>query len=157
MEARRYAFRPLIHTSKLIQERLRIRLGSIGLHLAQAQILAALDRLGEASQADLARAFDLSPASMSAMTGRLLKAGLIERRVDPHELRSNIITLTNKGRGQLGAIYQQWRATNNEISELIGADKAEQFTRLALELRNALGGSAVEERQPNHKKERAAR
>ena len=139
MELASFDFRPVIHSAKLVEERLRIRLKTIGLPVAQARVLNTLDILGAASQAELAKAFDLSPSSMSTMTGRLLKAGLVDRRVDPHELRNNIITLTDRGRGLLEAIHEQWRATDDDIAELIGTDKARQIGQLALELRNAFG------------------
>ncbi|HDZ75307.1 MAG TPA: MarR family transcriptional regulator [Aurantimonas coralicida] len=52
---------------------------------------------GAASQADLARAFDIKPASMSKMTVRLIEAGLISREVGPKEARNNIPRLSAHG------------------------------------------------------------
>ena len=60
---------------------------------------------GRASQARLAKEFDLTAASMSTMTKRLLDAGLIERRVDEREIRSNVLRLSNRGKSLLEKIY----------------------------------------------------
>ncbi len=100
----------------------------------------ALGRLGEASQADLAREFAVTAASMSTMTGRLVNAGLISKRPDPDALRSNILSLTERGRDLLGVIYDEWEATNQDIREAIGAEDAAKLATLMLKLRDALGG-----------------
>jgi DNA-binding MarR family transcriptional regulator len=91
--------RLLLHSAALVEERLRLRLAELGIPPRQARVLDALDRMKKASQADLAREFDLTPASMSTMTGRLLDSGLILRSPHPDEARSNVLQLSDKGMG----------------------------------------------------------
>lgn len=119
---------------------LRARLLPLGVHRRQARVLDALGRIGKASQVTLAKEFDLTAASMSTMTTRLLEAGLIERQVDEHELRSNVLRLSNRGRSLLETIYRAWQETDREISEAIGSENAEHLAYLTCQLRNALGG-----------------
>ncbi len=73
--------------------------------------------MGEASQAAVAKEFDLTPASMSTMTVRLLRMGLIERRVDERELRSNVLTLTKDGRNLMQAIHHVWHEADDIMRE----------------------------------------
>ena len=104
-----------------------------------------LDHLGKASQVDLARRFDVTTASMSTMTSRLIKAGFIAKEHDQRELRCNILTLTDSGRGMLKAIYEAWEDMDRTIEDAIGADKSKVLGELTSELRNGLGGRAPSE------------
>ena len=135
-----YRFHLLLHASHLIEERLRLRLKPLGVQPRQARILDALGRMEQASQVDLAREFNLTAASMSTMTSRLIKANFIAREPDQQELRSNILTLTDSGRDLLQAIYEAWRDVDRDIDNAIGSEHAQNLGRLALRLRNELGG-----------------
>lgn len=130
----------LLHSATLVEEKLRLRLAELGISHRQARILDALDRLGKASQAQIAREFDLTPASMSTMTVRLLEAGFISRARHPEEARSNVVQLSDKGRGLLSEVRHAWADTDSMIAATIGPEKAEQLAELARELRDALGG-----------------
>lgn len=125
----------------LLEERLRSRFVPIGIHPRQARILDALDWMGKASQVELAREFDLSAASMSTMTSRLLTAELVERDVDEQEHRSHVLTLTALGKSLLTQIHREWRQIDREIIELIGEEDADRFAVFSLQLLRAFGGS----------------
>ena len=75
------------------------------------------------------------------MTTRLLAAGLIEKQVDEHELRSNMLTLSKRGQRLLKKIYREWRAVDREIYDFMGAENVSQLESLTCQLRDALGGS----------------
>ena len=96
--------------------------------------------MGEASQTKLAKEFGLTAASMSTMAVRLLEAGLIERRVDEREIRSNVLRLSKHGKSLLKSIYSEWQAMDREISDAIGSGNAEQLAEFTYQLRNNLGG-----------------
>lgn len=130
----------VLHAAALVEERLRQRLSAIGMRPRQARILDALDRMGSASQADLARTFDVKPASMSTMTVRLIEAGLISREADPKEARSNILRLSPHGRGLLSEIHAAWRDVDLVIEGAIGARNATILADLSRALRDGLGG-----------------
>ncbi|OSP54229.1 hypothetical protein BV911_13840 [Pseudoruegeria sp. SK021] len=132
----------LLHAADLIEDRLRQSLSAIGMRPRQARILDALDRMGSASQADLARAFDITPASMSTMTARLIEAGLISREVHPSEARSNVLRLSAHGRGLLSEIHAVWRDVDLLIDDTIGAENARTLAALTRSLRDGLGGYA---------------
>lgn len=142
----------LLHFAHLLEERLRVRLTPLGIQPRQARVLDALGRMGQASQVELAREFAITAASMSTMTSRLLKAGLIERHVDEQELRSNVLKLSTHGQRLLKQIYREWQAIDQEISGVIGAENAAILATLTFELRNAFGGSTPG--PPTHKETR---
>ena len=130
----------LLHSADLVEDALRQRLACIDRHPRQARIIDALARMEPASQVTLARAFDITPASMSTMTARLIEAGFVTREVDPHEARSNLLRLTPRGRGLLSEIHAAWRDVDALIAERIGAVEAETLSRLTRALRDGLGG-----------------
>lgn len=147
----------LLHSAHLLEERLRIRLAPLGVQPRQARVLDALGRMGEASQVSLSKEFDLTAASMSTMTARLLDAGLIERRINEQELRSNVLQLSERGKSLLKLIYHEWRQMDREIHEAIGAENGTQLSELTHQLRNALGGFTPGERQQEEKKQNSKR
>lgn len=130
----------LLHAAALVEERLRERLAEIGLRPRQARIIQALSKMEPASQVSLAREFSITPASMSTMTVRLVEAGVISRQPHPDEARSNVLRLTERGRGLLLHIHAAWRDIDALIAERLGAEDAETLARLAHDLRDRLGG-----------------
>ncbi|MCG3268211.1 MarR family winged helix-turn-helix transcriptional regulator [Yoonia sp. I 8.24] len=140
MATRKFNMHMLLHSAALIEDRLRQRLARLGVPPRQARILDALDNVGSASQADLARAFHIKPASMSTMTMRLLDAGLISREVDANEVRSNILKLSAAGQDLLSEIRAAWHDIDLLIDDTIGVENAEQLADLTGRLRDGLGG-----------------
>ena len=130
----------LLHSADLVEDQIARQLAPLGIKPRQARILDALGRMGRASQVELAREFDVSRASMSTMTARLLAAGFISREADPDDPRSNTLSLSEKGEKSLRQIHSAWLAVDDIIGKAIGADKAAELAKVALELRNALGG-----------------
>lgn len=140
MDSREFNLHFLLHCANLVEERLRHRLADLGIHQRQARVLDTLARMGTASQVSLAREFNITAASMSTMTARLIAAGLISRETDPDEARSNILRLTERGESLLSEIHAAWNDVDRMIETLIGPEKAATLSTLARELRDALGG-----------------
>jgi DNA-binding MarR family transcriptional regulator len=130
----------LLHSADLLDDALRRRLARIDVRPRQARIVDALSRMEPASQVALAREFDITPASMSTMTARLIEAGFITREVDPEEARSNVLRLTPRGRALLSDIHAAWRDVDRLIEDKIGTDEAQTLSRVTRALRDALGG-----------------
>lgn len=130
----------LLHSATLVEAQLRRRLTDLGVRPRQARVVDALERMGSASQADLAREMDVTPASMSTMAARLAEAGFVTRNPDPAEARSNVLSLTPHGRSLLSDILEAWADIDQLIVEAIGADKAADLAAATRALRDALGG-----------------
>jgi DNA-binding MarR family transcriptional regulator len=101
--------------------------------------------MNSVTQNDLARAFDITPASMSTMTVRLVAAGLILRKAQPNEARSNLLQLSAKGLSKLNDIRSIWFEMDHHIERLLGKDEADRLTNLTHELRDKLGGKIPHE------------
>lgn len=71
-----------------------------GVYFGQPPILDYLAENGTGTQNDIAKALQVSPASVSVSLRRMQKAGLIEKTADETDLRCNQMSLTEKGREQ---------------------------------------------------------
>ncbi len=141
MQVDQHGFHGFLHSADLTERELRRQLTPLGIHPRQARILEAMDRMGRVSQADLATAFGVTPASMSTMTDRLLAAGYITRAIDPATRRQkNILELTDEGRALLAGISEAWVAIDDTIRTILGK-KSEMFFDLARRLRDGLDGT----------------
>ncbi|MAU99214.1 MAG: hypothetical protein CMP81_25590 [Fulvimarina sp.] len=148
MTADSFSLHFLLHAAALVEEQLRERLNVIGLGPRQARIIQALSQMEPASQVSLAREFGITPASMSTMTVRLIEAGFISREPHPDEARSNLLRLTERGRGLVSDIHVAWRDIDTLIAERLGAENAATLSRLTRELREGLGGRVPGGRAP---------
>lgn len=70
------------------------RLGELGFSMSQVPVMAALNRSGKLTQAELARIVQVEQPSMAQLLARMERDGLIERQSDPNDKRSKLITLT---------------------------------------------------------------
>lgn len=139
MPIKQHGLHGLLHAATLIEALAREQLAAVDILPRQAQVLAAINAMGAASQVELAQAFGVSPASMSTMTDRLLGLGLISRSVDPKLRQRNVLALTAKGQDKLEGIHAAWAAVDARIALALGADAA-TFFAITRRLRAALGG-----------------
>ena len=98
-----------------------------GIGEGQPKVLFALRDEDGQSQADLARHFHLEPASVTALLGRMEKAGLIERCADKQDLRVTRVFLSNAGRAQLSTMDR----INVEIGDVCFEGFSEEECRQA--------------------------
>jgi len=137
---KKYRFHSLLHSSDLLEQRLRLGLEPLELRPRQARVLSALNRLGQISQVTLAKEFQVTPGSMSTMVTRLEKLGFITRHREPDERRSDVLILTAVGKAHLKGIRKTWTQMDDLIIEAIGIKKAQLLSELTEELTTALGG-----------------
>lgn len=135
-------FHLLSHSGHLIDEQVRKLLEPLGIHPGQARVLDALNRMEEASQRALASQFNVTAASMSEMTKRLISNGFIQVRKDPSDGRASLLSLSPKGKGLLDQVFVAWHAVDQVIIDAIGEPQAEALFQHSLDLRDALGGRA---------------
>lgn len=135
-------FHLLFHSTHLLEDQLRELLRPLGVHPGQARVLHALGRLKEASQRHLASEFNVTPASMSQMTKRLIKNGFIELRNDPQDKRSAILSLTDKGWQLRDEVVAVWQRLDQVVINAIGAENANILFAQSRALRDAMGGRA---------------
>ena len=86
---------------RLIQiyySRIQSQLAEVGLYRGQPPILMLLYKNDGMSQKEMARALNLSPATMTVTLKRMEKAGLVLREMDEHDQRILRVHLSEKGR-----------------------------------------------------------
>lgn len=69
-----------------------------GLTAGQPKILEFLDEVGSAEQKTIADFCEIEPATVGSILSRMQSSGLIERKRQPHNMRSVVVTLTDKGK-----------------------------------------------------------
>lgn len=74
----------------------------------RVRALNVLMREGEATAGELAREAGLRPNSITAMLDQLEASGVISRYRDEEDRRVWRISLTGKGRAELGELQKQW-------------------------------------------------
>lgn len=83
---------------RMYYSRIQSQLAEVGLYRGQPPILMLLYKNDGMSQKEMARALNLSPATMTATLKRMEKAGLVLREMDEHDQRILRVHLSEKGR-----------------------------------------------------------
>lgn len=96
------------------------------LSLTEFAVLARLGRDGPATTAELARAENMRPQSMSAAVAALEERGLVERKPHPSDGRQVNIALTEKGSGVRSSTKDLKRAWLAQA--MVGLDAEERQT-----------------------------
>ncbi len=131
----------LMHTGKLLQDRVRVELRHTGVHHAQGRVLSILEQQGTLSQADLARRIAITPATMTRMVQGMEQKGWIRRRLDPASGRAMLLSLTPLAKTLAFEVRDAWARTEENIrTSLSEARYADAFPLLEA-IRDGLGGS----------------
>jgi DNA-binding MarR family transcriptional regulator len=107
-EAVRLAFVELMGAERRLRARDQ-KCGPGDLTQGQIRALFVIDVKGEATAGELAKAADLSPASVSTMLDHLERDGIVERRRSDHDRRVVVVTLTDAGQELLERKRNNWR------------------------------------------------
>ena len=83
---------------RMYYSRIQSQLAEVGLYRGQPPILMLLYKNDSMSQKEMARALNLSPATMTVTLKRMEKAGLVLREMDEHDQRILRVHLSEKGR-----------------------------------------------------------
>jgi DNA-binding MarR family transcriptional regulator len=86
-----------------------------GLTMPQARVLFTLIEHGERSAGELADELAVTPPTITGITDRLVKQGLVERREDPRDRRIVRLCLTDEGRQLTVEIAEKSRAHLHEV------------------------------------------
>ena len=90
--------RLLLHRVELAGQYQRAaRARQLGLHQVELAALEHLVVLGGLTPGELAHRLGLTSGGVTALTGRLIEAGYVERRLHPHDRRMRVLTATEAG------------------------------------------------------------
>lgn len=101
---------------RLLVRELERHLNGIGLMPAHMPVLLALEH-GEASQKTIAERAGVEQATMTATLNRMERDGLISRRPNPEDGRSQLVALTDKARAKLPDVEQAAATINALVLE----------------------------------------
>ena len=107
--------------------RMQTQLAEVGLFRGQPPIMALLHRHDGMSQKEMARALNLSPATMTVTLKRMEKAGLIVREMDEHDQRILRVHLSEQGRAMCEKGEQQVSHVNAELLDGFSPEEQAQF------------------------------
>lgn len=99
-----------------------------GVSTTQAAVLGIIDSDGPLSQRDIARILHQNESAITAMIGRLRKAGLVSRVRSERDGRSWLVELTDDGRAARDRIVPAFTGVNQLLDAALG-DQATQFAR----------------------------
>ena len=134
-------FRQLIHSLFTFSAQLEtVRSGFasvIGLSNVQYTILVSVAHLQSEQAVEvntIARQLHLVGSFVTAETGKLVKKGLIEKRVNPDDRRRVIMSVTPKGREKLTALAPIQQRVNDVLFESIQPGQLQELLRVFGEL-----------------------
>jgi DNA-binding MarR family transcriptional regulator len=117
-----------------------------GLTLPQFAVLNHLVRLGDQqSPVELARAMQVTKATMSSTLGRLERKGLVSGNPDPNDGRSRRIAITAKGRKMRDRAITAVAGHIADIEKEIGISALENGLPLLRKIRILLDGRRSED------------
>ena len=102
-------------------------LAGAGMRRYHYSLLAALDQVGPASQADLSRGTTIDGSDMVATVNELVEQGLVERSPDPTDRRRNLVTITSAGRRQLRKLDRLLGKVQDQLLAPLSADERRQL------------------------------
>ena len=101
-------------------------LDETGVYQAQHRLLIEISRNKDASQNEIARSMDVSPATIAVSLKKLEKGGYISREMDEEDNRLNKITITEKGNKVVEQSKQIFDSVDRKVFE--GFTEEEKYT-----------------------------
>jgi DNA-binding MarR family transcriptional regulator len=101
-----------------------------GLRGHHYRLLAALEQLGSASQADLSRDTGIDRSDVTAALSELESRRFVERKVDPDHKRRNIVTITSDGAEALSRLDAVLEEIQEAVLAPLTAAQRRQFISL---------------------------
>ena len=138
----------ILYVSTLVEWSFERESQEAGLNSGESLVLDALRRLGppyEASPAQLREHFLISFAGIGKRIARLEEKGLVERRQNETDRRSQIIRLTDAGMAQLhrsGAVYD---AIHARALRKLKPDEARTLARLLKKVQQEIEAARAEQ------------
>ncbi len=131
----------LLIAQTLFQKKVVTRAGELGLLPGQSKILDYLDNHDGCEQKSLGEIFCLEPATVTGILQRMEQSGLIERRIQNGNRKSNYVFLTEKGKTASAAVRDIFRECETEA--LAGISEPERA--LFLEILQKMGQNLTKE------------
>ncbi|MBL8705843.1 MAG: MarR family transcriptional regulator [Rhodospirillales bacterium] len=133
----------LLSTTNLIEQRVRSGLREqFNSTLPRFDLLAQLDHAPQGlTMGELSRRMMVTSGNVTGLAARLIREGLVERRVDAADRRSATLRLTAAGRrtfGQMAPVHAGWIA---KMFEGLDAGERDRLAALLAQVKQSLGSN----------------
>ncbi|MFC8229127.1 MarR family winged helix-turn-helix transcriptional regulator [Streptomyces sp. NPDC057287] len=102
----------------------------LGLYPGQEFLLMHLWDTGGVRQAELIKAMDLDPSTVTKMLQRLEQSGHVRRRPDPDDRRAVLVEATEKSRALHAEVRDAWSGLEEHTLAGLGPAERAELTRL---------------------------
>ncbi|MHA6197043.1 MarR family winged helix-turn-helix transcriptional regulator [Pseudomonas wadenswilerensis] len=100
-----------------------------GISVVQAGALFALLKQDGALSTEVASQLDIAPSAMTGLADRMVRAGLLERRVDEQDKRINRLWLTDHGREVAALAQGELAPLNQTLGEGFSSEEMQVVSR----------------------------
>ncbi len=131
----------LLHTIEKVSYQLVVRWqqrSDNDLGISHILVLQELINEGESRPSDIAKKLNYTPASLTHLSTKLTKQGLIERRQAENDKRTKYLSITDKGRAVVKKAYNDGIGVRREVFSHISADEQEALLHIYKKLDAAL-------------------
>lgn len=124
---------------RLHHYRTQMLLGELGIYPGQPAIFCLLWKRDGRSQKELAKLLALKPPTVTVMLNRMEKAGWLERRPDPNDLRVSRVYLTERAKKIRPRVEEAVKAVSRECFAGFSGEEQVQMQQLLVLMRSNLG------------------
>jgi MarR family transcriptional regulator, organic hydroperoxide resistance regulator len=107
------------------------RIGLSGAAYSVLMTVAERHAAGGIGVGEIARRLHVSGAFVTTEAGKLVRAGLLEKRPNPADGRGVLLTLAAEGRKRVAAVAPLVRATNDALFGVLDAEEVRALARIA--------------------------
>ncbi|HEV3500242.1 MAG TPA: MarR family transcriptional regulator [Bradyrhizobium sp.] len=142
LDLKRQLIAQLVESSRLLRNYIDHRAKSRGSTRAQWIVLFRLRQQEGLSQVDLADVLELQPISLVRLLDRLVEHGLLERRPDPRDRRTNRLFLTASGRQLVDDLDSLRDSIATDVLQDIPTNAIETSLTTLRDIKDRIKGSA---------------
>lgn len=113
-------------------------LKGLGLYPGQEFLMMHLWDTGAVRQAELIKAMDLDPSTVTKMLQRLEQAGHVRRRPDPDDRRAVLVEATEKSCALRAEVRDAWSGLEEQTLAGLGPAERAELTRLLAQVEENL-------------------
>jgi DNA-binding MarR family transcriptional regulator len=130
----------LLTASTMIEQQVRARLRQrFGVTLPQFDLLAALDKTGEAlTMSELSQRLMVSNGNVTGVVDRLSRDGLVERWAKPSDRRVQYVRLTPQGQRAFDEMAREHESWIADMMSGLSGDEGRQFMDLLGRLKQSV-------------------
>jgi DNA-binding MarR family transcriptional regulator len=138
LDLKRQLVAQLVESSRLLRNYIDHRAKERGTTRAQWIVLFRLRQQEGLSQVDLAEVLELQPISLVRLLDRLVEHGLLERRHDPKDRRTNRLFLTERGRQLVDDLDSLREAIATDVLERVSEEAIKTSLATLCELKDRI-------------------